>query len=219
MCFSTTGSFALGVVLVTAGSYTIKEAAKKDKSYIPFACIPLLFGIQQIAEGFVWVGMLHGYHLLVITGSLFFTFFAIGFWPFFAPFSVYFMKREKKPILDHFLLALVCLGAFVGIYSFIPILSGALPMTTKILNHSISYNTKVLNVFKYMNEALYLFIVIAPFLVVPNKRLRSFGLLLLASTVIASYFFFACFVSVWCLFAAVMSLDIAYILKGLPERR
>ena len=47
MCFSATASFITGGVLSAVGVVTIKKAEKKSE--IPFASIPLLFGIQQMA--------------------------------------------------------------------------------------------------------------------------------------------------------------------------
>ena len=49
MCFSATASFTVGVVLSVIGVVTIKMTRRKEE--IPFAMIPLLFGIQQFIEG------------------------------------------------------------------------------------------------------------------------------------------------------------------------
>jgi hypothetical protein len=219
MCFCTQGSFGVGAILVATGSYTIRKAAEKNRNYIPFAFIPVIFGIQQIIEGFVWIGLLHGIPLLVRAGSLLFTFFAFAFWPFFTPFSMLIVKEEKKPGIDKFLLVLVCLGIIVGAYSYLPVLTGLIQMTTRIVRHSISYDVKVPAILQDINAAIYLFIVIMPFFLVPNIRLRRFAMLMLVFALIASFFFFASAVSVWCFFAAILSLDIAYIINKLPIKK
>jgi hypothetical protein len=53
MCFSPTASFVAGVAISTVGVATLKNV--KNKREIPFALVPLIFGIQQIIEGFVWL--------------------------------------------------------------------------------------------------------------------------------------------------------------------
>lgn len=49
MCFSATTSFAAGSVLWVVGIATLMKA--KRKSELPFAMIPLLFGVRQFIEG------------------------------------------------------------------------------------------------------------------------------------------------------------------------
>jgi hypothetical protein len=51
MCFSATASFVAGSALSAVGAVTITKA--KRKAEIPFATIPLLFGIQQLTEGLI----------------------------------------------------------------------------------------------------------------------------------------------------------------------
>ena len=49
MCFSATASFISGTALCAIGVATLKQT--KASAEIPFALIPLLFGIQQLTEG------------------------------------------------------------------------------------------------------------------------------------------------------------------------
>jgi hypothetical protein len=216
MCFSTTGSFVIGSALVATSTFTIKEASKKDKNYIPFACIPLFFGIQQIIEGFVWVGILFGHHLMVHAASLMFTFFAFGFWPFYAPFSMFFVGKKESPVHRKILLILASIGAFAGFYSYIPILIGLFPVRTMVIHHSINYGVNLNHALQNINSIIYLIVVILPFLIVANKGIKIFGAMLLILSIIASYIFFGNYISVWCFFAAILSVDILYILKKLP---
>ena len=53
MCFSATASFTAGSVLSAVGIATIMKAERKSE--VPFAMIPLLFGVQQFIEGVVWL--------------------------------------------------------------------------------------------------------------------------------------------------------------------
>ena len=53
MCFSATASFSAGTVLTVLGVATMR--ATRRKAEIPLASIPLLFGLQQIVEGMLWL--------------------------------------------------------------------------------------------------------------------------------------------------------------------
>ena len=57
MCFSTTASFAAGTSLSAIGVVTLRHA--KRTAEVPFALIPLLFGIQHPTEGGVWLTFSH----------------------------------------------------------------------------------------------------------------------------------------------------------------
>ena len=52
MCFSAGASFSAGVVLSVIGVATIRIV--KHPSQLLFACIPIIFAVQQISEGVLW---------------------------------------------------------------------------------------------------------------------------------------------------------------------
>lgn len=51
MCFSASASFIAGASLSAIGVATLRRVESKKE--IPFATIPLLFGIQQLIEGVI----------------------------------------------------------------------------------------------------------------------------------------------------------------------
>ena len=53
MCFSATASFISGATLCVIGVATLKQT--KAPAEVPIALIPLLFGIQQLTEGVIWL--------------------------------------------------------------------------------------------------------------------------------------------------------------------
>jgi len=53
MCFSASASFIAGASLFAVGVATLKRA--RARAELPFAMIPLLFGIQQLTEGVIWL--------------------------------------------------------------------------------------------------------------------------------------------------------------------
>ena len=58
MCFSATASFTAGALLIALGSVTVSLAAAPRER--PFAAIPLLFGLQQLIEGGIWLSLQNG---------------------------------------------------------------------------------------------------------------------------------------------------------------
>ena len=53
MCFSATASLVAGTSLSAIGVATVSKV--RHRSELPFALIPLLFGIKQLIEGGIWL--------------------------------------------------------------------------------------------------------------------------------------------------------------------
>ena len=53
MCFSATASFSVGAILLGLGTLTLKAARRPPE--LVLAAIPLLFAIQQLSEGVIWL--------------------------------------------------------------------------------------------------------------------------------------------------------------------
>ena len=218
MCFTAPASFTAGAVLVATGTYCVKKAAEKDRDYLFFAAVPILFGIQQLIEGIVWIGLGAGNHLMVKIASLGFLFFAFFFWPFYAPYSVHVAeKREKNPEIKDFLWILTLVGLGVGLATYLPILLGRVAFVTEVVSRSISYTVQRAQIYNDLFAALYLMAVIPPFLIVNDFRLKIFGYLLLLSVILSEIYYSFAFDSVWCFFSAVLSLFIVYIMHKLPS--
>ncbi|WP_293678639.1 DUF6629 family protein [uncultured Phenylobacterium sp.] len=55
MCFSATASFSAGAALLVIGTVTARRAQRPRK--LPFALIPVLFGVPQLIEGALWLSV------------------------------------------------------------------------------------------------------------------------------------------------------------------
>ncbi len=195
MCFSAAASFAAGGALSVAGGLTLAKV--KTKSELPFASIPILFGIQQAIEGAVWVSF--GSPILNTIATYAYSMFSHVLWPIFVPFSVLMIETDpiRKKILHLFSFA----GLAVGIYLLYFII--AEPVTAHIVNNSIAYHSPHLYV--YLVMALYLVATCGSCLVSSHKIINIFGVVLFVSFAIAAWFFTETFLSVWCFFAAILS--------------
>jgi hypothetical protein len=57
MCFSATASFGAAVVLGTIGIVAMSKAGTKPQRLL--AAIPLIFAVQQVTEGLIWLSVDH----------------------------------------------------------------------------------------------------------------------------------------------------------------
>jgi len=196
MCFSAAASFAAGGALSVAGGLTLVEVKKKTE--LPFASIPLLFGVQQAIEGAVWLSF--GSPILNTVATYAYSMFSHVLWPIFVPFSVLMIETDltRKKIL--YLFTFVGLG--VGLYLLYFII--AEPVTAHIVNNSIAYHSPHLYVYPIM--ALYLVATCGSCLVSSHTMINIFGVVLFISFAIAAWFFIETFFSVWCFFAAILSI-------------
>ncbi len=195
MCFSATASFVAGGALVAVGAVTLSQIKKKAE--IPFAAIPLLFGIQQIVEGVVWLSF--GSPILNTVMTYVYSIFFQVFWPIFTPLSILLLEKDRwrKNILRLFLLV----GMAVAVNSLYFILTG--PVTSHIVSCSIAYDFPYL--YPLWAIAFYVVITCGSAVVSSYKIINLFGVALFISFFVASYFFIQTFFSVWCFFAAILS--------------
>ncbi len=196
MCFSAAASFAAGGALSVAGGLTLAKA--KQKSELPFASIPLLFGIQQVIEGAVWISF--GSPILNIIATYAYSMFSHVLWPIFVPISVLLMETEpiRKKILSLFSLLGLAVGGYLLYFIIVD------PVTAHIVGNSIAYHSPHLYV--YLAMFLYLVATCGSCLVSSHKIINIFGVVLFLSFAIAAWFFTETFFSVWCFFAAILSI-------------
>ncbi len=110
MCFSAVASFTSGAILVTAGAFTLSHV--RSRASLPFAMIPLLFGIQQGIEGVVWLTF--GSEPLHTISTYMFMLFAYVFWPVYVPLTIWLI--EKQRVRKKLLAGVAMIGLAIGLY-------------------------------------------------------------------------------------------------------
>lgn len=210
MCFSASASFVTGTALTGIGSATAKQAPKKE--LIPYALIPLLFGVQQISEGFLWLAINHEFPGMQVFMTYLFTLFSHVLWPVYVPLAV--LKMEH--VYWRRLLMSVCLVLGVAVSLLHLATMVMYPVTASVVGHSLVYEMPRY----YLNFVVvcYLLATCAAPLVSSHRLVRWFGLALLASASISYLAFAAAFVSVWCFFAAGLSALIYLFIAGQSVR-
>ncbi len=198
MCFSATASFSAGIVLLSVGVLAVKSA--RGPREVPLAAIPLLFAIQQLIEGVVWLTFRYEAPLLNAAMTHAYTFFSHVLWPVYVPAAV--LLIEPAGWRRTTLWGIVAAGAAVAIYFMYMLV--AFPVVSRATGQHIEYVSPHFFAAAVMSGYL-LSTAVSP-MVSTYRWVKVFGMLALASFAVAYYFYARWFISVWCLFAAMLSL-------------
>jgi len=219
MCFSATASLSLGLVLVPVGIYSIRRAATLPDGFGLLALIPLLFGLQQILEGFVWLTLASGDASATRAVALGFNFFSHFFWLVWVPLCCY--SIEPSALKRKLFYLLLLLGLVHGLLMYVPLLLYQDWLSVEIIGHSIHYSTRLLYddyIPVVFLQILYPLIILAPFLLSSHAYVKILGLIILSSLLFTTLNFNYALISVWCYFAAVSSVYIPFMIIRTSKR-
>ncbi|MDP1692174.1 MAG: hypothetical protein Q8L49_09545 [Burkholderiaceae bacterium] len=197
MCFSATASFAAGAFLLGLGTLTLKSARRPRE--LAFAAIPLLFAIQQLTEGVVWLSFRYEAPLLNSVMTHVFSFFSHVLWPIYVPIAVLLIEPPGRR--RQALLAFVAAGLVVGVY--LLYILAAFPVVSRPTGQHIEYVSP--HFFAAVSMTLYLLSTSVSLLLSTHRTVKLFGALSLLSFGAAYYYYATWFISVWCFFAALLS--------------
>lgn len=212
MCFSATASFSLSAALIPAGMGCLKKAQEEDKRYLPLAAFPLAFGIQQAIEGLVWVGLGANDARLVALAATGFVFFSHGFWLVWTPLTAACVEGDR--LRGRIWRALVGIGLLYGLYFNLPIWLDPQRLSVSLYNHSLVYEFQLLYPTRAMvllGYALYVLTIVAPLVLSGDRPIQRLGGLVVVTLLLTASLFSAGFISVWCFFAALVSLYVGYV--------
>ena len=200
MCFSATASFSAGAVLLGLGALTLRSAlASHRRRDVPFAAIPLLFAIQQLIEGVIWLTFSHDAPLLNSVMTHAYSFFSHVLWPLYVPVAVVLM--EPAGWRRRALVVLVLAGATVAASLLLVLL--LFPVVARPTGQHIEYVSP--HFFAAVTMTLYLLSTAVSPLLSTHRWVVVFGALALLSFGAAYAFYATWFISVWCFFAALLS--------------
>jgi hypothetical protein len=204
MCFSTEASFTAALFLGTAGGLTLKSTSSRSQFFV--ASIPLLFAIQQFSEGLIWLYLSHhiGSQELFINAKRSFLTFAFLVWPIWTPLSFALIE----PIGWRRIMLFINL--YCGLALSILNLTYAMrkDVSVQVINHSLQYMGHVPE-----QGIIYPLIVMLPMFLSSLKNAWIYGALVMLGFVIADHYYTATFTSVWCFFAALVSLFVYKLVK------
>lgn len=208
MCFSAEASFAGGVIISAIGVVTVRKVHKP--SQILFASIPLFFGLQQFAEGVLWITLPSSEYIgLRHISTYIFLAMAQVIWPMLIPLSVLLMEKSEKK--RKYLLALFFMGVLLSIYYIVCLI--LFDVRPQIQGYHVFYDNDFPKSLRMPAFGIYLIATITPLFVSSIKRTHMLGILMTLSCLITGIFFTQYLLSVWCFFAALISAVIYWILS------
>lgn len=207
MCFSAEMSFAASAVLTVSGAVAIKKVTSKE--WFLFACIPFIFAAQQFSEGMLWLSYTHAAfeslrHVWVIA----FLVFAQVIWPVWVPLSILVVETipSRKSLLKFILVVGAMLSAYVITCLFI------FPVDGYPQSHHIKYDLGFPLSSSFIAAAFYFTATVLSCVVSSAKRMTTLGLIILGSYILARILFNGYTISVWCFFAALISVMVIYVI-------
>jgi hypothetical protein len=202
LCFSATGSFAISGVLTGIGAASLVRSTSKPQRM--FAAVPLLFAVQQAAEGIVWLTIGDPQHATLHRVAVYaFLGVALVVWPSWLPLSL--RRVEQNAGRQQTLTGLAWLGILVSTYAAVLLILWQ--PVARIAGHSIAYDYQRRDDLAIHVVYLLGYVVptVIPFFVSTAWLARIIGALLIASLIVTVIVQRDALASVWCFFAAMLS--------------
>jgi hypothetical protein len=208
MCFSAGASFAGGVLISAVGVASVRKVEKPTQRL--FAGIPLFFGFQQFAEGVLWATLRSGGHeWLQNAATHIFLITAMVIWPVMIPLSMWFMEEGKKR--KNILAGLIVTGGLLSLFYAFCLIS--YNVTPQISGFHIQYVDEIPKTLVTIASFFYPAATVAPLFISSVRRMWLFGIVITASYLVTGIFFAQYLTSVWCFFAALISVLIYAMLR------
>jgi hypothetical protein len=217
MCFSPSASFTATAFLIPTGIYACQVTIQKDSRYLPFALIPCIFGIQQGLEGMEWLGLINNQADLTQWAALGYLFFSHWLWLPWLGLAVSMMGESVR--FRKILWVIIVMGILFGASLYLPFLFSPERFAPIVNQGSIDYQTQLIYdpfIPRSVARLMYLLIVVVPLWLSPSRELKIYGCAIPLALIITAWFYNYAFISVWCFFAAILSVSILYILRSLP---
>jgi len=198
MCFSASASFIAGTSLSVVGVAALGNT--KTRTEQPLAMIPLLFGAQQLTEGVIWLTQTHDAPFLKQLMTHVYSGFSHVLWPMYVPFAMGVLEavRWRRKTFVGFGVAGIAVGLYL-LYSIV-----ARPLVAEVVGRHIVYASPHFYLLPVM--VLYLAATCVSCFFSSHGFIRLFGVLSLLSFIAAYVVHIEALVSVWCFFAAILSL-------------
>jgi len=212
--------------------YAVQQARRLPTPYKMWALVPVFFGVQQGFEGAVWQALDAENISAAVSYALGFHFFSHFLWLWWLPLCCYLVEPKKleqnnqaspsnkiDKIRRSIIAGCAIFGAFAGTLVYSVMLSHPEWMSTSVNMHSIDYDFSVpwrsaLHL-PITPAALYALTILLPLFLSGQKFIKIFGGLTALSMVLTSESYSYAYVSLWCFFAAVLSLYLVYMTRHL----
>jgi hypothetical protein len=199
MCFSPEADFTAGALIAGVGVETLRRVGARRELIV--GALPLLFGIHQLTEGFVWLGLRGEVSSGVgAAAKEAYIVYAHAVLPAVVPLGFTLLEPDRRH--SRWMWPLVCLGLLLGVYLLRQVT--AYPVGALEEAHCIDYTTHTPN--DVLIGALYVIATCGPALISSRPYLRRFGLVSLAGVIAVALVRVNELTSLWCLYVGVVSL-------------
>lgn len=206
MCFSAEMDAVAGVVVTGIGIDALRHVKRREQ--VALAALPLLFGLHQGIETFVWLGLEgHVGQALEDAATWVYLLIACVIVPVAVPWAFWRLGTSRWPRLDPVFLAAGLFAAVVDAWAL-----GVRAVPHVIDGHQITYRLGVWE--PNVSVSLYVIAACAPALVARSRPLQLFGLLNLVVVSGLALLNQNGVISLWCVWAAITSVLINLHLRG-----
>jgi hypothetical protein len=198
MCFSPQADFTAGAVIAGVGFQTLRRVRVRRELIV--GALPLLFGIHQLVEGFVWLGLrgVVSPRLGDIARETYIVF-AHAILPALVPLGFTLLEPERRRA--RWMWPLVGLGLFLGAYLLWQVT--AFPVGAQLQARCIDYTTHTPN--DLLIGVLYVVVTCGPALISSRRYLRWFGVVSLIGVIATALIRVDELTSLWCVYVALVS--------------
>ena len=198
MCFSPEADFTVGTAVAAVGVATLRRVRVRREVIV--GALPLLFGIHQVTEGFVWLGLRGQVSSgLGSAATEAYIVYAHAVLPAIVPLGFMLLEPDRRRARG--LWPFVWAGLLLGVYLLWQVT--AFPVGAQQEAHCIDYTTHTPN--DIVVTLIYVVVTCGPALVSTRRYLRWFGLVSLAGVVATGLVRADELTSLWCLYAAMVS--------------
>ncbi len=201
MCFSPQADFTAGTVITLVGVETLRRVRTRRELIV--GALPLLFGLHQLVEGFVWLGLRGEVSPgLGDTAKQTYIVFAHAVLPALVPLGFTLLEPDRRRA--RWMWPLVAAGVLLGSYLLWQVT--AYPVGAQQQARCIDYTTHTPD--DLLIGALYVLVTCGPALISTRRHLRWFGAMSLVGVIAAALVRFDELTSVWCVYVALVSVMI-----------
>ena len=212
MCFSASADFVGSAVLGTIGVATLREV--RHPRELLLAAMPCLFAAHEFVEGFVWLGLDGTFSSQVAhNAGAAYVLYAQGILPFLLPLSVYLIEPTRRQ--RRRMLGFVILGGVLALYLLWGLI--AYPLAISEQAHGILYVNVITTT--TLVAVLYVVATCGSLFFSGFRALVELGWYNLVGLLVVSLVKRYAFTSVWCAYAAAVSVIIYFFFRrSRPQR-
>jgi hypothetical protein len=212
MCFSATADFVGSAVLGTVGVATLMEV--KDRRELLLAAMPCLFAVHEFIEGFVWLGLNGTLSPEVAhNAGAAYVLYAQGLLAFLLPLAVFLIEPTKRQ--RRRMLGFVILGGLLSLYLTWGLI--AYPVAISMQAHSILYVNVITTT--TLVAVLYVIATCGSLFFSGFRPLVELAWVNLVGLLVVMLVKRYAFTSVWCAYAAAVSVIIYFFFRRTRTHR